>query len=156
MALRPEEREAHAAADEEGVDSVEQRADDAQLVAHLRPAQDGHEREPDAPSRPLLLDNGIGGLVGSLSMAYMSQNPNRAKIQAYTGTALGLRARGMTAARVFVLIGDGELDEGSNHEAIAFAGRMALEGLVCVIVDNRSSSRGWPGGIASRFATRSP
>jgi MFS family permease len=33
---------------------------------------------------------GIGGLVGSLSMAYMSQNPNRAKIQAYTGTALGL------------------------------------------------------------------
>ena len=33
---------------------------------------------------------GIGGLVGSLSMAYLSQNPNRAKIQAYTGTALGL------------------------------------------------------------------
>jgi MFS family permease len=33
---------------------------------------------------------GVGGLVGSLSMAYLSQNPNRAKIQAYTGTALGL------------------------------------------------------------------
>lgn len=33
---------------------------------------------------------GIGGLVGSLSMAYLSRNPNRAKIQAYTGTALGL------------------------------------------------------------------
>jgi len=33
---------------------------------------------------------GLGGLVGSLSMAYLSQNPNRAKIQAYTGTALGL------------------------------------------------------------------
>jgi MFS family permease len=32
---------------------------------------------------------GIGGLVGSLSMAYLSRNPNRAKIQAYTGTALG-------------------------------------------------------------------
>lgn len=32
---------------------------------------------------------GVGGLVGSLSMAYLSQNPNRAKIQAYTGTALG-------------------------------------------------------------------
>jgi len=53
---------------------------------------------------------------------------------------------------VFCLVGDAELEEGSNHEAIAFAGRMALEGLVCVIVDNRSSSRGWPGGIASRFA----
>ncbi len=33
---------------------------------------------------------GVGGLVGSLSMAYLSQNPNRAKIQAYTGTGLGL------------------------------------------------------------------
>ena len=33
---------------------------------------------------------GIGALVGSLTMAYLSQNPNRAKIQAYTGTGLGL------------------------------------------------------------------
>jgi MFS family permease len=33
---------------------------------------------------------GIGALVGSLTMAYLSHNPNRAKIQAYTGTALGL------------------------------------------------------------------
>ena len=41
------------------------------------------------------------------------------------GTALGLRASGLAGARVFVLLGDGELDEGSNHEAIAFAGRPA-------------------------------
>jgi MFS family permease len=33
---------------------------------------------------------GIGALVGSLTMAYLSRNPSRAKIQAYTGTALGL------------------------------------------------------------------
>jgi hypothetical protein len=33
---------------------------------------------------------GVGGLVGSLAMAYLSRNPNRAKIQAYTGTGLGL------------------------------------------------------------------
>jgi MFS family permease len=33
---------------------------------------------------------GIGALVGSLTMAYLSRNPNRARIQAYTGTALGL------------------------------------------------------------------
>src|SRR5919199_1323661 len=32
---------------------------------------------------------GIGAPVGSLTMAYLSRNPNRAKIQAYTGTALG-------------------------------------------------------------------
>src|SRR5262249_24137497 len=33
---------------------------------------------------------GLGGLVGSLAMAYLSRNPNRARIQAYTGTALGV------------------------------------------------------------------
>jgi transketolase len=67
------------------------------------------------------------------------------------GMALGLRARGSTA-RVFCLVGDAELDEGSNHEAIAFAGRAGLDGLTCVAVDNQSSSHGWPGGIAARFA----
>jgi MFS family permease len=33
---------------------------------------------------------GIGALIGSLTMAYLSQNPNRGKIQAYSGTALGV------------------------------------------------------------------
>ena len=66
------------------------------------------------------------------------------------GMALGLRAR-RSPARVFCLVGDAELEEGSNHEAIAYAGRFGLEGLTCVVVDNRSSSLGWPGGIASRF-----
>ncbi len=37
------------------------------------------------------------------------------------GTALGLRAQGIDAA-VVVLVGDAELDEGSNHEAIELAG----------------------------------
>src|SRR6266851_6129234 len=67
------------------------------------------------------------------------------------GLALGLRAR-QSPARVFCLVGDAELEEGSNHEAITYAGRFGLEGLTCVVVDNRSSSLGWPGGIASRFA----
>jgi transketolase len=67
------------------------------------------------------------------------------------GMALGLRAR-KSAARVFCLVGDAELDEGSNHEAIAFAGRARLDNLAVVAVDNRSSSHGWPGGLAARFA----
>jgi len=67
------------------------------------------------------------------------------------GMALGLRAR-KSGARVFCLVGDAELDEGSNHEAIAFAGRTRLDNLAVVAVDNRSSSYGWPGGIAARFA----
>jgi transketolase len=70
-----------------------------------------------------------------------------------TGTGLGLRARGMTAARVFVLIGDGELDEGSNQEAIAFARAAHLDALHAVVVDNSSSTHLWPGGIEARFAT---
>ncbi|WP_433869583.1 thiamine pyrophosphate-dependent enzyme [Saccharopolyspora sp. CA-218241] len=68
------------------------------------------------------------------------------------GTALGLRARGRHRPRVVVLVGDAELDEGSNHEAIAVAGRFGLERLTTVAVDNRSASHGWPGGLAERFA----
>ena len=68
-----------------------------------------------------------------------------------TGLALGLRAQGRTA-RVVVLIGDAELDEGTNDEAIAFARAAGLGNLTVVVVDNRSSTHGWPGGIASRFA----
>ncbi|WP_370972431.1 thiamine pyrophosphate-dependent enzyme [Amycolatopsis sp. cg9] len=68
------------------------------------------------------------------------------------GTALGLRARGLTRPRVVTLVGDAELDEGSNHEAIVVAARAGLENLTTVVIDNQSSTRGWPGGIARRFA----
>lgn len=66
------------------------------------------------------------------------------------GIALGLRAR-RSSARVFCLVGDAELEEGSNWEAVQLAGRTDLGGLVVVAIDNRSSGRGWPGGIAARF-----
>jgi MFS family permease len=54
---------------------------------------------------------GFGGLVGSLAMAYMSQNPNRGKIQSYTGTALGvaLMLFGVCAAFNWYLISLGAL-----------------------------------------------
>ncbi|MEE6258622.1 transketolase [Plantactinospora sonchi] len=67
------------------------------------------------------------------------------------GTALGLRAQGLTGPRVYVLLGDAELDEGANHEAIAYAGATGLDPLTAIVVDNQSASHGWPGGIASRF-----
>jgi transketolase len=66
------------------------------------------------------------------------------------GTALGLRAQGLDA-RTFVLLGDAELDEGSNHEAIAYAAAARLDKLTAIVIDNQSSTHGWPGGIASRF-----
>jgi transketolase len=67
------------------------------------------------------------------------------------GTALGLRAQGLLRPRVFVLLGDAELDEGSNHEAIAYAGATGLDALTAIVVDNQSATHGWRGGIASRF-----
>ncbi|GGO37345.1 thiamine pyrophosphate-dependent enzyme [Streptomyces lasiicapitis] len=67
------------------------------------------------------------------------------------GTALGLRARGLTDPRVWVLVGDAELDEGSNHEAIAYAGPAGLERLHTLVIDNASASFARPGGIAARF-----
>ncbi|HET7431470.1 MAG TPA: thiamine pyrophosphate-dependent enzyme [Nocardioides sp.] len=68
------------------------------------------------------------------------------------GTALGLRAQGI-GARVVVLVGDAELDEGSNHEALELAAALGLESLTVVVVDNRSTSYAVPGRIAQRFAT---
>jgi transketolase len=53
--------------------------------------------------------------------------------------------------RVYVLVGDAELDEGSNHEAIAYAGATGLDSLTAIVVDNDSATHGWAGGIETRF-----
>jgi transketolase len=68
------------------------------------------------------------------------------------GTALGLRAQGI-GARVVVLVGDAELDEGSNHEALELAAALELSGLTVVVVDNHSSSYAVRGRIEQRFRT---
>lgn len=67
------------------------------------------------------------------------------------GTALGLRAQGLSS-RVVVLVGDAELDEGSNQEALALAGALGLDGLTVVVVDNRSATYRSAGQIERRFA----
>ncbi len=67
------------------------------------------------------------------------------------GMALALYAKGRERPRVICLVGDGELDEGSNWEAIQLAGRLGLRRLTVVAIDNHSSTYGWPGGIAARF-----
>jgi transketolase len=51
------------------------------------------------------------------------------------GMALGLKSKGFLAARVFVVLGDGETHEGSNWEALMYAGHRQLNNL-CVLVDN--------------------
>jgi len=65
------------------------------------------------------------------------------------GVAVGVALAGR---RTFCLVGDGELDEGSNWEAVQWAGRIGLDALTVVVVDNHSSTYHWPGGIEARFA----
>jgi transketolase len=52
---------------------------------------------------------------------------------------------------VICLVGDAELEEGSNFEAVQLAGRLRLGRLTVVVVDNGSSTYGWPGGVERRF-----
>ena len=67
------------------------------------------------------------------------------------GTALGLRAQGL-GSRVVVLVGDAELDEGTNAEAIEYAGAAGLSALTVVAVDNDSATWGWSDGLETRFS----
>jgi transketolase len=64
------------------------------------------------------------------------------------GVATGVA---LTGRRVWCLVGDGELDEGSNWEAVQYAGRMGLGSLTAVVIDNDSAWLGWPEGIERRF-----
>jgi transketolase len=66
------------------------------------------------------------------------------------GLAIGVGSA-LTGRRVFCLVGDAELDEGSNWEAVQYAGRVALGTLNVVVVDNLSSTYHWPGGVEARF-----
>ncbi|WP_432090258.1 transketolase [Streptomyces sp. NRRL F-5630] len=68
------------------------------------------------------------------------------------GVTLGLKARGLGDAAVWVLVGDAELDEGSNEEAIAFAGAAGLDRLHTVVIDNASARWGRDGALSARFA----
>jgi transketolase len=64
------------------------------------------------------------------------------------GVAVG---SALTGRRVWCLVGDGELDEGSNWEAAQYAGRGGLGTLTAIVVDNDSAHHGWPGGVERRF-----
>lgn len=56
------------------------------------------------------------------------------------GKALGFKAT-KNESSVYVLIGDGELNEGSNWEAFLLASHHKLDNLVCIVDFNKSSER---------------
>ena len=66
------------------------------------------------------------------------------------GMALGLRITG-SDRRVFVLVGDGECNEGSIWESALLADYLGLGNLTCVVINNHSSTLHL-GDIAAKFA----
>lgn len=66
------------------------------------------------------------------------------------GVALALRARRVDR-RVFVLIGDGEANEGSVWETALLAGSLELPHLTAILIDNGSSTRPL-GDVGAKFA----
>lgn len=66
------------------------------------------------------------------------------------GMALALRIK-QNPRRVFVLIGDGECNEGTVWEAVLLAANQHLANLTCIVVNNFSSSQQL-GDIAAKFA----
>lgn len=57
------------------------------------------------------------------------------------GMAIGLRAKKLNS-KVYVIVGDGELHEGSNWEAIMFAGHEKLRNLIVLVDCNELSQVG--------------
>lgn len=88
--------------------------DDLMTLRQLGSKLQGH---PDSHACP-----GVEVCSGSLGQG----------LSVAAGCALGLRMDG-SAARVFTLVGDGELQEGSNWEALMFAAHRGLSNLTMVL-----------------------
>jgi transketolase len=77
---------------------------------------------------------GLDMSTGSLGMG----------ISAAMGMALGARLTGQDV-RAFVMLGDGECQEGEVWEAAMAARRYGLDNLVAIVDHNRLQQYGWPG-----------
>lgn len=99
-----------------------------------------HSRLQGHPDMNLL--PGLDMSTGSLGMG----------ISAGLGMALGARLTG-NPARTFVILGDGECQEGQVWEAAFVAARYGLDRLVAIVDHNRLSQFGW---VAQRTPERVP
>lgn len=95
---------------------------------HLGSRLHGH---PDMTALP-----GVDMSAGSLGQG----------LSAGLGMALGLHRLGM-ASRVYVLLGDGECQEGQVWEAAHTASALGVSGLVAVVDHNALPQYAWPGGV---------
>ncbi|MGH3368469.1 MAG: transketolase, partial [Nocardioidaceae bacterium] len=76
-------------------------------------------------------------------------------LSAGLGMALGARLRG-SDSRTYVVLGDGELQEGMSWEAIHVAPRYRLGHLVAILDHNGLQQYGWPPTDADRGDRRDP
>jgi len=84
----------------------------------------------------------LGGIPDPVIPGYETVNGSLGHgLGVATGMALGLRRRG-AAQSVFVVIGDGELHEGANWEAMMFAAQHRLDNLHVIVDNNRISMLG--------------
>lgn len=89
---------------------------------------------------------GLDMSTGSLGMG----------ISAAMGMALGARLTGRDS-RAYVMLGDGECQEGEVWEAAMAAARYGLENLVAIVDHNKLQQYGWPGdGPDGRIPPQAP
>ncbi len=89
---------------------------------------------------------GLDMSTGSLGMG----------ISAALGMALGARLTGR-AIRAFVLLGDGECQEGQVWEAAMVGARYRLDNLIAIVDHNKLQQYGWPGdGPDGRLPPQEP
>jgi transketolase len=78
---------------------------------------------------------GLDMSTGSLGMG----------ISAGVGVALGARLTGRSDVRTYVMLGDGECQEGEVWEAAMVGARYGLDNLVAIVDHNKLQQYGWPG-----------
>jgi transketolase len=91
----------------------------------------------------------LGGIPDPVIPGYETVNGSLGHgLGVATGMALGLRRKGSDRS-VFVVVGDGELHEGANWEAIMFASQHGLDNLHLIVDDNRICMLGYTDDIVS-------
>ena len=69
------------------------------------------------------------------------------------GAALGNKMQGINS-RVFVIVGDGELQEGQNWEAVQFVAHRQLNNLVLIVDENKRQLDGYTADICRPFSLK--
>lgn len=91
----------------------------------------------------------LGGIPDPVIPGYETVNGSLGHgLGVATGMALGL-SRKKSDSNVFVMVGDGELHEGANWEALMFASHHKLDNLHLIVDDNHISMLGYTDDIVS-------